>query len=229
VTSPTTVSLSASGNYTFDLTCAGIAPCGSVSAVQKTVAVSQPTTLCSARPAPVGLTRQTDMRNTPFFAENGEFNSGANIPLTGYSPILGTFPAQGQTAYVFIDTSKYIALQFSTAGQTTGTLGELSWEQPTTNGAPLWVMISECPGDFEWMTDAKCKVHGGLTALTWVVGPASTAPTWACHLAPNTTYYVNAVFSATESYTTTTCGGSNCHWFINRAGRSLMDNPSEKK
>ena len=225
VTSPTTVNLTATGTYTFDLTCTG--PCGSVAAAPNTVTV-QPQTLpnsCSTRPPPTGVTRQSSMTNSPRFPQNFEFNNGATIGLTGYSPILSTFPAVGQSAYVFIDTSKYVAMEFTTTGTATGVVGEIAWEQPSTNGAPLWVTLSECPGDFEWMTDGKCKVHNGASAITWVVGAPTQAPTWACHLEPNKTYYLNAIFSSAETYTTTTCGGSICHWFITGAGRSSFSAP----
>jgi len=226
VTSPTTVSLSASGTYTFDLNCTGVGVCPSAPAVPKGVTVQQAVSQCSSRPPPTGLTRQTSMTNTPRFPENFEFNSGATIGLTGYNPILGTFPTAGATAYVFIDTNKYVAMEFSTAGTANGVVGEIGWEQPTTNGAPGWVMISECPGDFEFMTDSKCKVHSGVSALTWVVGSAATQPTWACHLEANKTYYINSLFSSSGSFTTTTCGGSNCHWFINSAGRQSLAAPT---
>jgi hypothetical protein len=224
VTSPTTVNLTATGTYTFSLSCTGAG--GTTAATPLTVTVAPdtpPPTACTNRPPVNGLSRQTAMVNNPRFPENNEFNFNASIDLTRYNPLLGTFPQVGQSAYAFIDTNKYIAMEFSTTGVANGVFGGVSWEQPATNGAPLWVMISECPGDFEWMNNNNCRVHGGASTLTWWVGTG--APSWVCKLDQNKTYYLNAVYSSTGSYTDTSCRDSNgsimpnCHWFITSAGR----------
>lgn len=225
VSSPTTVTLTATGTYTFSLSCTGAG--GTTAATPRTVTVAAdnnpPPTACTNRPPVIGLTRQNAMVNNPRFPENNEFNFNASIDLTRYNPILGTFPQAGQSAYVFIDTNKYVAMEFSTSGVANGVFGGISWEQPATNGAPLWVMISECPGDFEWMNNGNCKVHSGISTLTWWVGTG--APGWVCKLDQNKTYYLNAVFANPGSYTDSSCRDSNgsvmnnCHWFITGAGR----------
>jgi hypothetical protein len=222
VSTGATVNLTSSGTYTFSLSCTGAGGTSSTINRQVTVANTTTPTACTNRPPPTGLTRQGAMVNNPRFAENNEFNFNVSIPLTGYSPILGAFPAAGQSAYVFIDTDKYVAMEFSTTGVNNGVFGEVSWEQPATNGAPLWAMISECPGDFEFVTSPLCKSHGGASGLTWIVGVTNN---WGCRLEPNKTYYLNAVYATTTSWTNTSCRNSdgaplsNCHWFINGAGR----------
>lgn len=232
VTSPTVVNLTASGNYTFDLTCTG--PCGSVVASQRTVSVAAipPPTACTNRPFPSALTRQLSMRNSPLYPQNRDVSESSNftIPLTTYNPMFGTFPQAGQSGFVFIDTSKFVAMEFSTSGVTSGTDGELSWESANTNVGSLAVMISECPGDFEWITDARCKSYGGISALTWVVGtPQSPSAQQACPLQMNKTYYINAVFSQNGSYNTTSCNFASCYWFVTGVGEySLMSNESKK-
>ena len=211
------VQLNVSGTYTFELTCSDV---HAVVSARRTVVMAPPPPAvnCVNRPAPAGLTRQTSMVNTP--ALNNDFPSGATISLTTYVPIFGpVFGSPGQSAYVFVEQNKFAAMQLSPGTLPTGTTGEIRWEHGGASGGPLWVMISPCPGDFEFNTDQRCKFWGNAAMLTWVIGPGSPQPNWACPLEPGRQYFVNAVFSSNSSYTTTSCAGARCNWVVTNIGQ----------
>lgn len=219
VTSPTVVSMTASGNYPFSVTCSNNDGSTSGGTVTVTVA-TQTSTECTDRPAPTGVAQQTTMTNRYSSVQNSEFGVGASINISGYTPLFGsTFNQHNQTARLFLDAGKYAAMQFSTNGMTAGALGQISWEQSDGN-ADFAVMISPCPGDFDWVTAPNCKSvgNGFGGALGWAVGGGGGA--FDCPLLTNKTYYINVVASATSPWTTSTCIGSAwCTWLVSVGSR----------
>ncbi|MBK6435980.1 MAG: hypothetical protein IPF83_09010 [Rhodanobacteraceae bacterium] len=220
VTSPTVVSLTASGNYSFGVSCSNND--GSTSGGTVTVNVAtQTTTECTNRPAPVGLTQQGSMVNYNLGGtlnqQNSEFPLNSSINLSGYVPLMGTsFNQPGQVARLFLDTGKYAAMSFTTSGANApvGATGGVSWAAAST--AVFSAQLSPCPGDFDWVTDANCKASGVETGgITWKIGtkPASN-PGWYCYLDPNKTYYLSVVAADHQTWTTTTCASSYCTWLV---------------
>lgn len=214
------VALSASGTYTFSLYCSGAGGNSGTSTRQVVVATATTSTECTNRPAPTQLTRQTTFYNGGIYAHNSNKDiPGGTTSVTTHDPVLGpfgyTYINEKEDAYIPIENAKYISLQFSTAGLASGTYGRVSWEQPTSNGAPLTVMLSPCPGDFQYVTSAKCKVTLGYGALTWYI-TSGTSPSTTCKLEPNKTYYINAAFVESTDYTTGSCtvGQPYCNWFV---------------
>lgn len=209
------LALTTSGNYTFELTCSDA---HSTASARRTVVVAylSATANCTGRPPVPGLIRQTSMVNPA--GANPEFPVGATVSLLDYVPILGTyFAAPGQMAKIYVDSGKYAALRFDTAELSAGVFGELQW-QPGGSSGPLWVTISPCPGDFESMTDTRCRAYGGWGALMWMIEKPNM-PEWICPLQPATIYYVNAVFSSEGDYRATSCQSARCEWWITSAGR----------
>jgi hypothetical protein len=224
VTSPTTVNLTAAGTYSFSVTCSNTNGSTSGGTVAVTVASSGGGTNpeCSARPAPVGLTRQTTMTNYNLGGtlnqQNNEFPLGGSINITGYVPLFGTtFNQPNQVARLFLFPNNYAALSFSTTGVSTGATGHISWEQVATG--EFSAQISPCPGDFGFVADPNCKASGIASGLTWKIGtkPASN-PGWYCYLDPNKTYYINVVSSGDGTWTTNTCGSTYCTWLVSVGG-----------
>lgn len=221
VTSPTNVLLTASGTYNFGITCSNANGSTSGGTVAVTVANNTtPPTACPDRPAPTGITRQTLMTNRYASQQNSEFSNGQTIDISNYSPLFGTsFNQANQVARLFLDTGKYAALQFSTSGVANGATGGISWEQSDGN-ADFAVMVSPCPGDFDWVGDPNCKVvgNGFGGTINWAVG--SGGQSWDCKLATNTTYYINVVASSSSPWTTTTCTSGWCTWLVSVGGFS---------
>lgn len=223
VNSPTTINLSASGNYSFFVNCQnsnGTTQSGTVSVA---VASAPPTAVCPDRPQPSGITRLTSMQNYYSSQQNNEFSLGAQVQVSTYSPLLGTsFNHSNQAAHAYIETGKYVAMGFSTSGATLGATGGIAWVQSGVAPGVITVMISPCPGDFQWVTDGNCKTTSGEAQLTWKVGtkPATGAGFY-CYLDPNQTYYINAVFSSEASgFATSSCssGLPYCDWLISPVG-----------
>ena len=215
---PASISLTASGTYTFSLYCSGSGGNTSTYSRQVVVATSTTTSQCQARPAPTTLTRETVFMNTGVNNTPSNYNlPPSTVSLTTLDPVLGPFGGTvekpNDDAYIPIDVNKYVALQFSTSSVTEGVTGRFIWEQPTSGGKVLTVMVSPCPGDFNYVVDAKCKVTRGYGSINWKVTSGSTTN---CKLEPNTTYYLNAAFVSGDTYTTNTCDGgvSNCKWLI---------------
>lgn len=224
VTSPTVLNLTASGNYSFGVTCSNTNGSTSGGTVSVTVATQTPTqTECPSRPAPTGLTRQTTMVNInqggTLNQQNAEFPIGSSIDVTSYVPLFGTsFNQPNQAARLFLNTGQYVAMGFSTSSVSTGATGKIAWAAAST--ATFSVQISPCPGDFDWVVDANCKASAVETdGIVWKIGtkPASN-PGWFCYLEPNKTYYINAVASDNGSWTTTTCTSTYCTWFVSPVG-----------
>lgn len=207
--------LSASGTYTFSLSCSGTGGNSPTSSRQVVVATSTTSGECTNRPAPPQLTKQTSFFNGSIYAHNANKDiASGTISLLTHDPVLGAFGTTN-SAYIPIEVGKYIAMEFSTNGFTTGQYGKFSWEQPTSNGSSLSISISPCPGDFQYVTDAKCKGTLGYGALTWYVTTGS-APSTTCKLLPNKTYYISAAFVQSSDYVTNSCsqGLSYCNWFL---------------
>lgn len=201
------VELPASGFYAFNLTCTNASR---VASATKTVSSPE----CFGRDPPVGLTRQNSMFNSPRHPNNSEFPVGATLDVTSYSPIFGpTFASSNQSAFVRIDTQKYVALAFNSG--TTGSVGHISWSEAQ---APLQVMISPCQGDFESMTDAKCKFNAFDGSIYWTVGPLGSPPTGACRLDPTKAYFLNAIVAAGPDYSISSCPYSICDWIVDFVG-----------
>lgn len=140
------------------------------------------------------------------YPENRDVPNGP-VDLRYYDPILGKFPAQGQTAYVVINTGQYIALEFNSGSASLGKtlMGEISWADASTNKGATEVAISTEEGNFN--VASSCRVLNGVSAITWSVGRHN----WACVLNPNTTYFVNVRFPV--------CKHDTCHWFVTNAGK----------
>jgi hypothetical protein len=211
--------LTASGTYNFSLYCSGPGGVTSTFTRQVVVSSSSTSTECTNRPAPSQLTRQLNFYNGGLNAHNSNSDiASGTISTTQWTTLMGPFVGQPQATedgYFAIDVNKYYALEFTTTGIANDTYGRISWEQPTSNGAPLTVMISPCPGDFQYVTNAKCKVTLGYGNITWYV-TTGTAHSSSCKLEPNKTYYVNAAFVSDADYVTSLCpvGKTSCNWFV---------------
>lgn len=216
---PVTVNVTSSGNYTFSLFCTGTGGNTATFSDQLTVQSSGGTpTACTGRPAPTGLSRGQEFINSGVFYHNSnkDLPAGGAITLLRHDPVLGAFGTT-ENAYIPIYQNNYIAMEFNTSSVAVGTIGTFEWEQPSQNGAPITVMLSPCPGDFQWVTEATCKTGNaiGYGAINWHV-TSGTAQAGTCKLLPNTTYYVNAAFVNPTGYTTSSCGAGNayCIWFV---------------
>ena len=217
---PTTFSLSTSGTYTFSIYCSGAGGNSATYSRQVVVATASTPNECSNRPAPTQLVRQANFFNGGIYSHNSNKDlPGGTVTLNTHDPVLGpfgyTYINEKEDAYIPVEVGKYLALEFSTAGLASGTYGRISWEQPTSNGSPLTVMISPCPGDFQYVTAAKCKATLGYGSLTWYV-TSGTNPSTTCKLEPNKTYYVNAAFVQSTDYFSNSCtvGQPYCNWFV---------------
>lgn len=215
VTSPKVLNLTAAGTYNFSLVCTN--SFGSTNSNLVTVAVaSPPVSSCSTRPAPTVLTRQFNMTNYFSTQQNNEFSSGAIIDVTKYVPLFGTsFNQANQVARAYINSSSYIAMAFTTP-VTTGATGGVAWSQSGFAAGVVTVMISPCPGDFDWVTDGNCKTTSGESALTWKIGtkPATGAGFY-CYIPSGSTYYINATFSnPLTGYSNNLCEGLYCDWLV---------------
>lgn len=217
---PSSVTLTASGTYTLSLYCSGSGGNTSNYSRQVVVATETAPNECTNRPHPTGLSRQTTFYNGGLNSHNANDDiAPGNVSVLYYTNVLGNFVGASQyaneDAYLPIDVAKFMALEFTTTGVADGTYGRISWEQPTSNGAPLTVMVSPCPGDFQFVTAAKCKVTLGYGNITWFV-TNGTNPSSTCKLEPNKTYYVNAAFVESSDYVTNSCpsGKPSCNWFV---------------
>ncbi len=149
-------------------------------------------------------TRQTSFVNAGY-PENGVPSGPVNV--TGYAPLLGTFPAKGKTGYVPLNKDQYVAMEFNTGALANKVFGEVNWTDPTTNKGIIEVAISKTPGDFN--VSYLCKGQGGVGTVTWII---NTNNGYACNLTPNTVYYLNA--RAVD------CQFDTCNWHIYKTGRS---------
>ncbi len=217
VTSPTTINLSSSGTYSFSVTCTNTSASASASSgpVSVTVATPPPTTACTNRPSPAGLTRQTVMTNYFGTTQNSGIANGAQVDVRNYAPLLGSsFNHASQVARVFVDSGKFVAMQFSTTGLATGAVGGVDWEASGISQGVANVLVSGCPGDFEWSQDPSCTAEGVGSGLVWKIGPKPTNFDGFCYLTANTTYYISVVFASAGNFGTTTCASGYCDWLI---------------
>ena len=218
-TGPTAVNLTTSGTYTFSLFCTGTGGNTATFSDQVTVQTGGGTpAACTGRPAPTGLTRGVEFVNSGVFYHNSnkDLPAGGAISLQTHDPVLSQFGTT-ENAYIPIYQNQYVAMEFNSSSVPTGSIGTFEWEQPSQNGAPITVMISPCPGDFQWVVDGNCKTGNaiGYGAINWHV-TSGAAQAGTCKLLPNTTYYVNAAFVNPTAFTTSSCGQGNayCIWFV---------------
>lgn len=205
--SSNTVSLTTAGlpngNYTMTLACSSQQ--GLVSAPNNpltvTVQNSSSTGTCATRP-PVSLTRASSIVN----------NANDNASL--FESVFGPFPGSGNSQQVSMDDTKYAAMEFTTDGTIAssafGSL-ELATLQPLPNNtatggfAPRLWSISRCPGDFrKHVIDTEngpgC-VQGGTGNFAVDQGPFKwggsnyISDSGVCALEPNTTYYLNLLYT----------------------------------
>jgi hypothetical protein len=120
-----------------------------------------------------------------------------------YSEVFGrSFPGiVGQGVDILQQRDTYFAMEFSTEGLTQSR-GSWTFETPqvgTTASGPKFLSISQCPGDFdpdaiEAEMGPNCYVRTGgfTTSVLWKQQGTSGAR---CALEPNTTYYLNMMFS----------------------------------
>ncbi|HKL51067.1 MAG TPA: hypothetical protein VJ908_07860 [Wenzhouxiangellaceae bacterium] len=198
----------ANGSYTLTLSCASaLGPISASNNPTVTVQNSSTTGSCATRP-PVPLTRATSIVTDG--TDNARF----------FDSVFGPFPGTNNTKPIKIERIKYAAMEFTTDGSispnATGDI-ESNVLQPlgsnTASGAQVHRMwsISKCPGDFrKHVLDQEMGpgcVKGGLGSLSAQAafrfgGANFVNDTNVCALEPNTTYFVNLLYTSQEPPTT---------------------------
>lgn len=125
---------------------------------------------------------------------------------------IGPFPSTTNSRTYFQRPGNYHAIQFNTGNMPSDATGQInSWEPQgpwSLQAAAGWriVSFSTCPGDFN--PDGKepgcIRRIGGTDNIRW--GGANTGDVFRCALQPNTTYYLNIV------YTDSQVGDPNPNW-----------------
>lgn len=188
----------------------------------------QPALDCTGHSPPSGVAQQTSFslnNNQLALASNSEWPKGATLDLTSWNPppagqlttaglnkpTLGFFAkTPGDTATIELTKGSYAAFRIETSGLL-GLKGQLSSEQPPSNGAPLYLTLSTCKGDL-MPEHPRCRSDvSGLASLGWTVGPG---PESYCPLAADQVYYLNVFFLDPADPETSTCSGSTCWWLV---------------
>jgi len=182
------IAISASGSYTFGLTCNGTnGPVKGTALVTVTSGTTPPPVPSSCKTPRLkgSVVLWKDVWKIDFPGPSYD-NERVSIPRTGYT-----------------------ALKFNT-GNVVDHGGITSVANTFTNGRRLGA-ISECPGDFD-VSKACTKIWGSGGGIGWATDGFKPTGTYAyCQLKANTTYYMNFTFTDGFDPASTTCLlGENC-------------------
>lgn len=213
-------------SYTVGITCCNGPNCDSRT-VSLTVVPSgngngNPPEGCEDRPPPPQMTRASSC------AWGDGTNADNTVNCTSWESFFRVpFPQASSSRNFYQRPNEYLALEFNT-GSYTGPNGgyidneaaQFGWPS-TFQGGDKLMTISRCPGDFnrtQIISDSEpaCYVRGdALSSVQW--STATVINSQFCALQPNTTYYLNIVFTNSPAGTapnllnwTCTGGGTNC-------------------
>ena len=159
---------------------------------------------CEDRAPPSHLTRATQC-----WWPDGATQPG-QVDCTSWTSFFGVpFPTGSGSREVFQRPGQYLALEFETGNYVGSRSGRLNTAEAqngfpgTHQGGDLIWTISRCPGDFNQQAiqadsgSSACYVKGQATArpLWRSLDFSGPAPQVYCPLEPNTTYYLNLVFT----------------------------------
>lgn len=114
------------------------------------------------------------------------------------------FPGTTNTAHFEIRKGRYAAIRFQTPSNlnatTEGQFNSVAAGQVYPGGDKRLVSISQCPGVFDpqHVADEDCLKNLNLTTPMYWRGPDSSDAAYRCNLQPDTTYYLNIVYSRSE-------------------------------
>lgn len=169
----------------------------------------------------------------------------ANVDCTQWTSFFGSpFPQSSSTTRFFQNPGEYIALQFNTGSNWTGDLsgrfsiGEPQFGNPVFQPGSSISTISRCPGDFNRdaiVSETEAACYSSPNPFTGVSGfPRFSTKDYSgnrgntrhfCALEPNTTYYLNVVFTNSPAGTSPNslnwvCGSSQsrCGYLVQVQG-----------
>lgn len=207
----------ASGSRTIGMTCTN--QYGSTQANQVTVSIDGGAVEgCENRQPPSNLS----------WATNVIHNSSSNgVNHRVWEEVWGAPFPRGNKRTIRINANQYAAIEFN-SGSDPGTngirSGQFATENPHSSTLPsghLLYSISRCPGDFHPPEgNAACKRAGitGWNNLRWTFGNNAGK----CELEPNTTYFLNIVY--TPAGVVTPDANGELAWFCNAPGQPRCGN-----
>lgn len=114
------------------------------------------------------------------------------------------FPGTTNTAHFEIRKGQYAAIRFRTPevldSTEFGQFNSVSAGQVYPGGDRRLVSISQCPGVFDpqYLADDDCIQSLNLTTPMYWRGPNSSDAAFRCNLEPDTTYYLNFIYSRSD-------------------------------
>lgn len=180
------------GNYSLTLSCSSAQ--GTIQAsnnpLTATIQNSSSTNACDSRPPPPGMTRASTI--TVDFPGNAFF----------FGEVFGPWPGNGNSIRLRIPNSQYVAWQFTTGNHPSTAQGEMQIVPVSLNntatGPKMW-SVSQCPGDFRpFVIDDEMGpgcVKGPTQGQFRFGGTSFRSSSTRCALEPNTTYFLNMLYT----------------------------------
>lgn len=188
-------------SYQVEITCSN----GPISAsLTRTLTVTE-----DSVPVPAGCENVPPLSDYPEWTEASDVRYGTPVvnPATWVSVFGREFP-KGGTFHFELTKGEYAAMKITTpAYLSSSSSGQINAEIKGTSSysgaGPRMVSITPCPGVFDpqEISDPKCLKAAGSTDSFYWVGPGHPYSSFQCELQPNTTYYVNMLFSGSSAGT----------------------------
>ncbi len=197
-----TSALTAGNSYQVEVTCSN----GPVTDSRiRTLTVQEDTI-----PDPEGCEDVAELSDFPDWAEATDalYGSGVVNPST-WSAVFGDSFPEGGTFHLQLTKGEYAAMRFTTPANlnslSAGSINsEISSTSSQSGAGPRMISITTCPGVFDpqEISDSDCLAAnvGSGESFKWT-GPGHQFAFFQCELQPNTTYYLNMLFSDSDAGT----------------------------